>query len=133
MAEDAIDEAIHMRLNQAYAALAESKLLLDSEMTLGAINRAYYAMFYALQALVTLNQVVVTKHSGALAFFDRTYIHTGIFPKQYSKILHATFLRRQRSDYGDMMTTDMDAAKQAVSDAGVFVELIDLHLQQRNS
>ncbi|MBI5756571.1 MAG: HEPN domain-containing protein [Nitrospirae bacterium] len=37
-----------MRLNQASETLHESQVLLEQNSPRGAINRAYYAMFYAL-------------------------------------------------------------------------------------
>ena len=40
------------RLQQADDALAEMELLKNASHYRGAINRAYYAMFYAIQALL---------------------------------------------------------------------------------
>jgi len=95
MSEDQIVNLIRYRIQQAQQALQEADLLYHASLFLGAINRAYYAMFYAIQALIVLQDEVTSKNSGAIAFFDREFIKTGIFPKSLSRSLHLAFDRRQ--------------------------------------
>jgi uncharacterized protein (UPF0332 family) len=63
------------------------------------VNRLYYAMFYAVLALLQEKELGTSKHSGAIALFDREYVKTGLFPKEMSKALHRAFELRQKSDY----------------------------------
>ena len=42
-----------------------------------------------------------SKHSGVLAYFQKNYVKTGIFQKEYSKILTEAFEVRSDSDYDD--------------------------------
>ena len=79
----------------------------------GAINRAYYAMFYAIQALMIKNKVKVSKHTGVIAFFDREFVKPGIIDKEFSKWLHRLFDLRQDADYGDMFEPTEDQCIQA--------------------
>lgn len=51
------------------------------------MNRLYYAMFYAVLALLQEKEMGTSKHSGAIALFDREYVKTGLFPKEMSKAL----------------------------------------------
>lgn len=97
-------ELCRYRLHQSEEALSEARVLLDSGYCRGALNRAYYAMFYALQVLVTQNKVKVSKHSGVISYFDREYVKTGIIDKKFSKWLHRLFDLRQDADYGDMFS-----------------------------
>ena len=62
-------------------------------MICGAVlfNRAYYAMFYAVLALAALKDIAISKHTHAVAFFDKEFVHKGIFPKELSRALHYGF------------------------------------------
>lgn len=40
-----------------------------------------------------------SKHSGAIALFNKDFVKQGIFKKDYSRWLHDAFDLRQRSDY----------------------------------
>jgi uncharacterized protein (UPF0332 family) len=63
------------------------------------MNRLYYAMFYTVLALLQTRQLGTSKHSGAIALFDREFVKPGIFPKELSKTLHRAFELRQKGDY----------------------------------
>ena len=112
------------RLEQAEEALLEADLLLNAGHFRGAINRAYYAMFYAIQVLVVKNKVKVSKHSGVISYFDREFVKPGIIDKEFSKWLHRLFDLRQDADYGDMFEPSDDQCRQAVDQAGQFVHRI---------
>jgi len=109
------------RLEQAEEALSEADLLLNAGHFRGAINRAYYAMFYAIQILVVKNKVKVSKHSGVISYFDREFVKPGIIDKEFSKWLHRLFDLRQDADYGDMFEPSDDQCRQAVEQARQFV------------
>lgn len=69
------------RFHQADETLSEARLLLEAGHYRCALNRAYYAMFYALQVLVIKHKLWISKHSGVISFFDREYIKSGIIDK----------------------------------------------------
>jgi len=104
--------------------MSEADLLLNAGHFRGAINRAYYAMFYAIQVLVVKNKVKVSKHSGVISYFDREFVKPGIIDKEYSKWLHRLFDLRQDADYGDMFEPSDDQCRQAVEQARQFVHRI---------
>ncbi len=58
-------------------------------------------MFYATLALTVFRSETVSKHSGVISFFDKEFVRTGVFPKEYSRMLHFAFDRRQSYDYGE--------------------------------
>ena len=65
---------------------------------------------------------------GVLAFFDRQYIRSGVFPKDLSKQLHLAFERRQAQDYGEFTLIDEAIAQETLSNATRFVDVIDTYL-----
>ncbi|KWT92948.1 HEPN domain-containing protein [Candidatus Magnetominusculus xianensis] len=50
-------------------------------------------------ALLQTKQMGTSKHSGAIALFDKEFIKTNVFDKSMSKILHRVFELRQKGDY----------------------------------
>ena len=77
--KDKINKLMQYRIRQADESLEEMGLLKETGHIRGALNRAYYAMFYALQALILQNKIKISKHSGVISFFDKEYVKTGIF------------------------------------------------------
>jgi uncharacterized protein (UPF0332 family) len=130
MSNDPQDELILYRLQQAEESIQEAKTLAQNSLWRGAINRSYYAMFYAALALVVQKQQVISKHSGVIAFFDKEYVRNGIFPKELSRYLHFAFERRQNSDYGEIFTVNSEEANQAIIEAVQFVEKIKDYLRK---
>ena len=112
------------RLQQANESISEAELLLNSGHYRGAINRAYYAMFYSLQVIIVMDMVNVSKHSGVITYFDKNFIKPGIIDRKFSKWLHRLFDLRQDADYGDMFTPSEEQCREAVNQSREFVEEI---------
>lgn len=119
-----IQELCRYRFEQADDALEEARILLDAGHCRGSLNRAYYAMFYALQVLVIMNKIKVSKHSGVISYFDREFVKPGIIDKKFSKWLHRLFDLRQNADYGDMFIPSEGQCRQAFEQAREFVQHI---------
>jgi uncharacterized protein (UPF0332 family) len=123
-------DAIRLRLEQAHESLKEAETLKKNSLFRGTINRAYYAMFYAVMALAAQKNYAASKHSGMIAFFDKEYIKTKIFPAELSRSLHMGFDRRQASDYGEVWMVDEEEASAGLSQAIDFVQRIDTYLNK---
>ncbi len=89
------------RLDKANTLLTQAELLLNNKQYDGSVNRSYYAIFNTVRALLALVGLDSQSHRGVISFFDRYFVKTGIFEKQYSKIVHQAFDSRQDSDYED--------------------------------
>jgi len=63
------------------------------------VNRSYYAMFYAVLALLQKISKVPSKHSGVISLFDKEFVKKGVFAKDLSKDFHKAFELRQTVDY----------------------------------
>jgi uncharacterized protein (UPF0332 family) len=122
-------QAVHARMLQAQETLEEAEALWEHDLWRGVINRSYYAMFYAILALAASKDVAVSKHSHAISFFDKEFIRTGIFPKEFSRSIHYGFDQRQTSDYGEIWDIERGEAEMMLSDAKSFVEKISEYLK----
>jgi uncharacterized protein len=114
---------IEYRLSQARDSILEADVLSQSGMSRRSVmNRLYYAMFYAVLALLQEKELGTSKHSGAIALFDREFVKTGSFPKEMSKGLHRAFELRQKGDYMEETEVSADDVAEIRSMAARFVE-----------
>jgi hypothetical protein len=121
---------VRYRLQQAAETLREASLLLDQSAWRGAQNRAYYAMFYAVHALLATRQLGTSKHSGVLGLFDREFVKPGLLPTTLSRSLRLAFNRRQSWDYGEVDGLDPEEITEMVSEARLFVQAIEEFLRE---
>lgn len=121
-------QAISLRIKQAQETLAEARLLLEHDLWRGAINRSYYAMFYAVLALAILKGEILSKHTHAISFFDKEFVKTGEFPREFSRSLHYWFDERQSSDYGEIADIEESEAQASIDAASGFVEAVSVYL-----
>ena len=129
MKPDQLAALISYRLEQANETLREAEILLQESALRGAINRAYYAMFYAVLALLATKRIGTSKHSAIIAAFDREFVKTGVFARELSRSLHLAFDRRQTHDYGEMIQIDHQTAEETLMSAKIFVLKIETYLR----
>jgi uncharacterized protein (UPF0332 family) len=80
------------RMQQATEALEDGRYLLSAGRgARTAVNRAYYAAFYAVLAVLQSLGKTPRRHRGVLTLFDTECVRTGLFPKDLSETLHQLF------------------------------------------
>jgi len=124
---------IQYRLSQAKDSLKEADVLLREGMSYrSVINRLYYAMFYAVLAILQEREVGTSKHSGAISLFDREFIKTGILDKSFSKVLHRAFELRQKGDYMEQTEVTKQEIEEIQPKAQDFMNKIENYLLKKN-
>jgi uncharacterized protein (UPF0332 family) len=111
MSSDNIQVLVRSRLEQADDALNAARILLEQHSVRAAVNRAYYAMFYAVLALLALRKQETSKHSGVISLFDREFVRPGVFSRDLSQWLHRAFRQRLAADYAPLRTVSKDEAQ----------------------
>ena len=76
-----------------------ARLILKDEDFASAVNRAYYAVFYAANAALSTQNIERRKHTGAISEFRLRFIKTGLIEREYSAFYGDTMDARQDSDY----------------------------------
>lgn len=116
------------RIAHAEDCLRESKILLDSNEYKGATNRAYYAAFYSLRAVLILDEFDSKKHSGIIAKFRENYLKTELFNKEISDFISSLFRVRTASDYDDFFIVSKDDAIGQIDKAEKILNQIKVYL-----
>lgn len=95
-----------------------------------AINRAYYAIFYAANGLLVTQGLVRNKHSGVIAVFRERFVKPGLIETEYSRIYGRVMDDRHVGDYEVELPIDAGVAEKDLSDARRFVERAEQYLRQ---
>jgi uncharacterized protein (UPF0332 family) len=121
---------VKLRLEQARSSLNDAVVLAEGGGTpMSIINRAYYAMFYAVLALLQNIGRVAGKHTGAIGLFDTEFVLKGDFSKELSRDLHKAFDVRQMSDYQPVRPVRSEEAKEYIDKARWFVGEVEAYLR----
>jgi len=121
MMNSKIKALVSYRLEQVDESLDAARILLEQNLTRSSVNRSYYAMFYAVLALLVTRKQETSKHSGAISLFDKEFVKTGMFKIEFSRWLHDAFDLRQRSDYVAQVQVSKEEASQMLAQAKAFV------------
>ena len=121
---------IEYRLEQADESLESAQILWENKKYRPSVSRSYYAMFYAVQALLTRKELITSKHSGAIAIFNREFVKKKLVDKEFSRWLQEAFDLRQRADYREMFKVTSERAKAVLENAHSFVEEIKKKLNE---
>ena len=94
------------------------------------INRAYYAMFYAVLALLIFEPFSSSKHSGVLAYFNKRFVKEGIFSEEQGRSINKAFELRQRADYRENIDITYEHVEPFIEKAKLFVRKVEEYLDR---
>jgi len=124
-------EAVLIYLQGAQDALQSARYNLDGGFYGVAINRAYYAFFYAATALLLTLDLTRSKHAGVLAAFREHFVKPGTFPTEDSHAYGEAFELRNITDYEMLGRADRIQAHDAVERANRLIERCETYLIQK--
>lgn len=121
------------RIGRANDDVRSAKILFDENLLEAANNRAYYACYHAISSVLALEPIAFKRHKDTLAYFNKHYVHAGIFPKDIGRKLHNIKEVREESDYEDFYIVDKNETKEFVEFAEEFVALIANYLKENRN
>jgi len=93
---------IDYRIARAKDTYDDALILAEKEKWNSAINRLYYAAYYAVMALLLDSDLKPTTHNGAKSNFSEYFIKPGKIETKYGKMYSQLFTWRQKGDYDDL-------------------------------
>jgi uncharacterized protein (UPF0332 family) len=118
------------RLQQAEESMDEARFLFDGNKSpRSVINRAYYAMFYSVLALLIFEAYSSSKHSGVLSYFNRRFIKDGLLPEELGRALNKAFDLRQRGDYREQAELTREQVAPFIDWARKFIDSVKNYLK----
>ena len=114
MKKDVKAEAIRYWWEKALESLEASRRDLEAESFSFAINRAYYALFYAVSGLLLEEGRRFQKHSGVRAAFNEHFIKTGRLDRKHGDLYNQLFRDRQEGDYVEFTKFDAQYVREKI-------------------
>lgn len=119
------------RINTAKENLRSANILFDAQEYKGANNRAYYAIFQAINAIHAIDGTAYKRHKDAIANFNKKYIKTEIFPREIGRKISEAEEIRHASDYDDFYIASKEEAERQISVADEFIQLVEEYCKER--
>lgn len=113
------------RIQTAKENLKAARILLDAEEYKSANNRAYYAIFHAINAVHALSGKSFKRHKDAIGNFNKDYVKTEIFPREIGRKIGEAEEIRHASDYDDFYVASHAEAERQVLVADEFIRLAE--------
>jgi uncharacterized protein (UPF0332 family) len=124
-------ETVHGFLSKAAESIGAANVLLADGYFDFAASRAYYAMFYAVEALMLDRDLSFSKHSAIIAAFGKEFVKTGMFDSRFHRYILNAFDLRNAGDYGIIHAVSVENASQAIAEAGELLVEIEKFLAIR--
>jgi len=121
---------VEHRIHRAKETLTEAKGNIEMEFWHTAVNRLYYACYYAASALLIRDEHIVKTHSGAIGLLGEHFISKGLIDKEQGAFYSQLFELRQKGDYNDWIDVDPEQVKSAVNPAEEFIATIEKLINQ---
>jgi len=119
------------RLKEANESIDEAIYLVSGKKSARSIiNRVYYAMFYAVLALIVFEPYSSSKHSGVLSYFNKRFIKEGVFPEELGRLINRAFELRQRGDYREYVEIQYKEVEPLIEKARVFIQAVEDYLEK---
>lgn len=117
-------------LERARQTLAEAEVLIREGFLHGAVNRLYYACFYAVSALLRSENRFSSKHSGVIARFDQYWIKPGRLPVEMGRFYRSLFELRQQGDYANVLLVSREQTEQILEQSRSFIDSVENCLRE---
>lgn len=130
--DDMKKELAQYRMETAKDDLRAAKILLDAGEYKAANNRAYYAIFHAINAVHAIAGNGYKRHKDAIANFNKEYVKTEIFPREIGRRIAEAEEIRHASDYDDFYIASKEESERQIAVAGEFIELVEKYCMEHN-
>lgn len=115
-------------MSRDYDCRKQAHLLMNGDEYTGVCNRAYYAYFDLVRALLATLDIPTRSHSAAHHLFSHDFVKEGSFDKQDAKALAKLFDMRQDSDYDAEPDVNANDAQYAIDITAEFLLQVEAYL-----
>lgn len=118
-------DLVMYRIQTSKSNLNSARILLEAEEYKSANNRAYYAIFDAINAIHALDGNAYKRHKDAISNFNKEYVKPEIFPREMGRKIGEAEEIRHASDYDDFYIASREETERQVSVADEFIRLVE--------
>lgn len=101
-----------------------------SEQYRAANNRTYYSIFHSICAVLAKEGIAFKRHKDTIGYFNKNYIHTGVFPKELGRKIVTAEEIRHASDYDTFYIASKQITSQQIQTAEQLLVLATDYLEK---
>lgn len=125
-------EIIKYRITRAHQTFLEIDKHIENELYDTAINRLYYACYYAVTALFISKEIKAQTHIGVRQMFGLHFIKNGLIDKNLGRYYANIFDKRLTSDYDDFIDYSKDEVLALMKPANELISKINQLIIEKN-
>ena len=114
------------RLERAHSTLEEADYMRAGNYFNAAVNRLYYACFYAASGLLVAKGIDAATHNGVKTMLSHHFIRTGLLAMEHGATFSNLFDKRHSGDYEDFAYCDAALVDYLRPRARAFIEAVEL-------
>jgi len=115
------EDLIRYRIEKAEGTIEEAELALKNDKFSLSENRIYYSIFYIVSALALRYDFSTSKHKTLKGWFNQAMVKTEKIDVSFGKTYAKAFEKRQKADYDDYVTFNLEEVKLDLEKAKKFV------------
>lgn len=118
-------EYVKFRIESAYQTFEAAKTLFENEFWNSSVNRLYYALFYAVNALLVVHEIQPKTHSSVKSQFSLHFIKSKRLEKKHGQLFNTLFDLRQRGDYENLYDYDKESVESLLKEVGEMIIVVE--------
>ena len=122
--EESKKALVSYRLERAYGTLKEADVMRREGFYNAAINRLYYACYYAAVALLLEYDIQTQTHNGVKTMLGLHFVSIGRLSVRMGKTFGTLFEKRHSGDYDDFVYCDKEMVDALYPQAEAFIEAV---------
>ena len=117
-------DIVRYRMESAESTLAEVETHRANGFYNTAVNRLYYACYYAATAILIANGIEVKSHDGVRMNLGKHIVQEGIISPELGRYFSRLFSKRSTGDYDDFFNHNIETVDELMPDAKLFIQTI---------
>lgn len=94
-------------------------------------NRAYYSIYHSITAVLALEGKAFKRHKDTLAYFNKEYIRTEIFPRELGHQISVAEEVRHSSDYDEFYIASKEESAKQIKCADSLMQVVEQYILRR--
>lgn len=128
--QESIDALVVYRLERANETLLEAQTLIENNFFNAAVNRIYYACYYAVIALLVKNRISAHSHSGVKQMLGLYFVVNGKLSTENARFYNQIFNDRITGDYDDFIIYEKEMVEEMLPKAKSLITAISQLIDQ---
>ena len=123
--DESVKALVAYRIQHAKNTFAEVESITKSGFYNTAINRLYYACYYAVIALLLKNNISTQTHAGVKQMLGLHFVRTNKLNPEFARFYAQMFNNRISGDYDDFISFDLEMLEELIPQAKLFLAAIE--------